>query len=343
MTGFVDSGAPPTTTLHYTVVPVDESGNIGQPSPGVARTTSSRLVLEGETTPVTSNALAGPQSMTQFGSGWSGGAQEWLQSTRPGLSLTFAINTPATTTYGLTLALTRARDYGIATVSIDGHQLSTTFDGYAPTVSPSGPLAFGFVTLTSGSHNVTVTATGRDPASAGYYIGVDYLQLDAVGQGDPIRLKASALAAAGLDLGSPVGGEQAIGPGISQTYQRGRILWSPDTGAHEVHGAILPHYLALGGPGGFLGYPTTDETVTPDGIGRFNHFSKSGSIYWTPSTGAWSVRGAIRSKWASMGWEHSCLGYPVSDEFAISGGRQSNFQRGFITFSFATGVATASC
>jgi uncharacterized protein with LGFP repeats len=44
-----------------------------------------------------------------------------------------------------------------------------------------------------------------------------------------------------------------------------------------------------------------------------------------------------------MGWERSCLGYPVSDEFAISGGRQSNFQRGFITFSFATGVATSSC
>ena len=92
-----------------------------------------------------------------------------------------------------------------------------------------------------------------------------------------------------------------------------------------------------------LGYPTTDETGTPDGVGRFNHFSNSGSIYWTPSTGAWSVHGAIRSKWASMGWERSCLGYPVSDEFAIPGGRQSNFQGGLISFSFATGVARSSC
>jgi uncharacterized protein with LGFP repeats len=336
--------------------------------------------------------------MTQFGSGWSGGAQEWLQSTGPGQSLTFAIDTPTAVTYGLTLALTRARDYGIANVSVDGRQLGPAFDGYAPTVSPSGPLAFSFVSLSAGSHTVTVAVSGRDPASAGYFVGVDYLQLDAVGQGDPIPLKASALAAAGLDLGSPVGGEQAIGPGISQTYQRGRILWSPDTGAHEVHGAILGRYLALGGPGSFLGYPTTDETMTPDGVGRFNHFSNSGSIYWTPGTGAWSihgairakwaslgwelsvlgypttdetgtpdgvgrfnhfsnsgsiywtpgtgawsVHGAIRAKWASMGWERSCLGYPVTDEFGDSRTRQSNFQRGFITFSFATGIASASC
>jgi hypothetical protein len=78
--------------------------------------------------------------------------------------------------------------------------------------------------------------------------------------------------------------------------------------------------MALGGPASFLGYPTTDETGTPDGVGRFNHFFNSGSIYWTPATNAWSIHGAIRAKWASMGWERSCLGYPVSDEFAISGG-----------------------
>jgi uncharacterized protein with LGFP repeats len=44
-----------------------------------------------------------------------------------------------------------------------------------------------------------------------------------------------------------------------------------------------------------------------------------------------------------MGWERSCLGYPVSDEFAISGGRQSNFQRGVITYNFTTRQTTSSC
>jgi uncharacterized protein with LGFP repeats len=125
---------------------------------------------------------------------------------------------------------------------------------------------------------------------------------------------------------------------------------SPGTGTHSVCGAILAKYEALGGPASFLGYPTTDETATPDGIGRYNHFSSTassnnvdGSIYWTPSTGAWSIHGGIRAKWASLGWERSCLGYPVSDEFGINGGRQNNFQRGTITWSFATGQATSSC
>ena len=125
------------------------------------------------------------------------------------------------------------------------------------------------------------------------------------------------------------------------------IYWTSSTGAWSIHGAIRGKYLALGGPTSFLGYPITDETGTPDGVGRFNHFSSAdgygASIYWTPSTGAWSIHGTIRSKWASMGWERSCLGYPVSDEFAIPGGRQSNLQRGVITYSFSSGQATSSC
>ena len=46
---------------------------------------------------------------------------------------------------------------------------------------------------------------------------------------------------------------------------------------------------------GFLHYPVTDETGTPDGVGRFNHF-EGGSIYWTPGTGAKEVHGAIRDQ-----------------------------------------------
>jgi len=58
----------------------------------------------------------------------------------------------------------------------------------------------------------------------------------------------------------------------------------PPSHAFEVHGDIRKKYDALGGPGGPLGLPLTDETATPDGVGRFNHF-QGGSIYWTPRTG----------------------------------------------------------
>jgi LGFP repeat len=97
-------------------------------------------------------------------------------------------------------------------------------------------------------------------------------------------------------------------------FQGGSIYWHPQTGAFEVHGAIRAKYLALGAESSFLGYPTTDETGTPDGRGRFNHF-QAGSIYWSSATGAYEVHGLIRQNWAAKGWERNPdLGYPISDE-----------------------------
>jgi cell wall-associated NlpC family hydrolase len=104
-----------------------------------------------------------------------------------------------------------------------------------------------------------------------------------------------------------------------------------------VHGSNLAHYAQLGGPTGLLGFPTTDETATPDTMGRYNHFT-GGSMYWTPTLGSHEVHGFIRDKWAAMGWERSLLGYPSSDEFAVTGGRQSNFQHGLITWTAAKGA-----
>ena len=40
------------------------------------------------------------------------------------------------------------------------------------------------------------------------------------------------------------------------------------------------------------------------------------------------------------GWEPSYLGYPKSDEFAIPGGRRSNFEHGYITWNATTKVVT---
>ncbi|MFI5529964.1 LGFP repeat-containing protein [Kitasatospora sp. NPDC051853] len=62
-----------------------------------------------------------------------------------------------------------------------------------------------------------------------------------------------------------------------------------------------------------MGCPTSDELGTPDGVGRFQVFD-NGSIYWTPDTGAHAVWGAIRQRWADLGWERGYLGYPLSDE-----------------------------
>ena len=97
--------------------------------------------------------------------------------------------------------------------------------------------------------------------------------------------------------------------------------------------AISDKYKQLGGAAGFLGQSSTSETTTPDGVGKFQHF-KGGSIYWHPSTGAWSVRGSIFARWAFLEYERGPLGYPIADEAAHGvGGRISKFQRGIITWS----------
>jgi hypothetical protein len=158
-----------------------------------------------------------------------------------------------------------------------------------------------------------------------------------------IRDKYLAIGSVNSPLGYPISEEQDV-PGVPGArvshFQGGDIYWSPDPniGAHEVHGAIRDEYNAKGGPAGFLGLPLTDETGTPDGIGRYNHF-QYGSIYWTPNTGAHSVDGLIRDKWASLGWEQSLLGYPISDEYGNSDGfAVSNFQNGSIVFRSDVGT-----
>ncbi|WP_406632813.1 polysaccharide deacetylase family protein [Pseudarthrobacter quantipunctorum] len=146
---------------------------------------------------------------------------------------------------------------------------------------------------------------------------------------------------AGL-LGFPLTDETTTSGTAGQynDFAGGSVYWSPGTGAHEVHGAIRGRYLAFGGPAGLLGFPLTDETGTPDGVGRYNHFSgmnASSSIYWSPATGAHEVYGAIRARWVALGWERSRLGYPTSGEYGITGGRRSDFQHGSILWHAASG------
>lgn len=127
----------------------------------------------------------------------------------------------------------------------------------------------------------------------------------------------------------------------------GAIYWTPEYGSWSIFGTVYKKYIALGGPSGPLGYPTTDEVKHTDNIGRYNHFrhrgqtSDTASIYWTSTTAkAWSIRGTIREKWISLGAEKSFLGYPQSDEFDVYGGPREDFSGGYIRHNHTTGVST---
>lgn len=158
-----------------------------------------------------------------------------------------------------------------------------------------------------------------------------------------IRAAWAALGWERSPVGYPTTGEWPTpdGRGRFNHFENGSVYWSPTTGAQEVHGAIRATWRALGWEQGAVGYPTTGELGTPDGVGRFNHF-QNGSIYFTPATGAHEVGGAIGSAWAAGGWERGALGYPTSDEYAVSGGRRGDFEHGSVTWDAATGAVTVT-
>jgi len=132
--------------------------------------------------------------------------------------------------------------------------------------------------------------------------------------------------------------------GMYRKYTKGVIYFGNKVGrAHIVTGSILNKYTEKSAQVGFLGYPTTDETSTPNGIGRFNHF-QGGSIYWTQPIGAHVIHGLIREKWASLGWEKSSLGFPLTDELETEDGigRFTVFQGGRIYYHPETGTHPVS-
>lgn len=150
------------------------------------------------------------------------------------------------------------------------------------------------------------------------------------------------LSLGGLSFGAPCTDETATPDGVGRFNHfnggTASIYWTPTTGAHAIYGAIRAKWAELGWER-HLGYPTTDESPTPDGVGRFNHFSNGGSIYWTPETGARHIYGAIRERWSQLGWETGYLGYPTTDEMDFpEGGRVTEFQRGGIYWWPDTGA-----
>ena len=142
-------------------------------------------------------------------------------------------------------------------------------------------------------------------------------------------------------LGFPTTDERAtpVRPGAYNHFQGGSVYWSRATGARVVRGSIRETWTRQGAESGRLGFPLTDELPTPYKAGAFNHF-EGGSVYWSPRSGAHSVVGGIRTAWAQLGWESSWLGFPVSSEYDVAGGRRSDFQGGWITWDATTRTTT---
>jgi hypothetical protein len=133
-------------------------------------------------------------------------------------------------------------------------------------------------------------------------------------------------------LGAPKSTQEEVtkdGQGRFKDYQNGTIYWHPSTGCHEVHGAILFKWNAMGRETSWLGYPVSDETHDANGVGRHSKF-QNGAIYWSPDTGPHPLRPEILKLWQDLGGETGRLGYPITDELdgPYGGSRYQQFQNG---------------
>ncbi|AKK02359.1 LGFP repeat-containing protein [Corynebacterium epidermidicanis] len=143
-------------------------------------------------------------------------------------------------------------------------------------------------------------------------------------------------------LGLPKSNELTNPDGVGKRteFDNGFIYWHPDTGAWSVttHNSIV--WARNGWELGRLGYPTSDEIGTGDGVGRKQYFQR-GRIYGSLS-GVVSIEGKILEKWVETGEERGPLGYPATDEEGTPDGvgRYNRFALGMIYWHPSYGAHT---
>lgn len=157
---------------------------------------------------------------------------------------------------------------------------------------------------------------------------------------DAGRIDARFVALGGATglLGAPTTEVYDAGPdGRARDYAGGRIFWSPGTDAWEVLGAVGDRYLAVGGPVGYLGFPTAAATAPTTADGGLEQVFSGGRILSSAATGPHAVSGAVLIEFLTIGATVSYLGYPTSDTTAAGDGFVTSFQRGTITWSPGAG------
>jgi hypothetical protein len=83
------------------------------------------------------------------------------------------------------------------------------------------------------------------------------------------------------------------GGGRFNHFQGGSIYWSPQTGAHEVHGVLRDKWAALGWEHSILGYPVEEASRSADGRGTSQQF-QHGSLTWPDGTPPDAVQVSVR-------------------------------------------------
>ncbi|MEW6059490.1 MAG: SpoIID/LytB domain-containing protein [Actinomycetota bacterium] len=94
----------------------------------------------------------------------------------------------------------------------------------------------------------------------------------------PIREKYDAI---GCRPGLPTSRQAGVAGGERQQFQRATIFFKDGLGAHDLSGSLLDFYLQEGGPGGSLGFPTSDVENLENGGTKVTF--ENGTVTCSPS------------------------------------------------------------
>ena len=77
--------------------------------------------------------------------------------------------------------------------------------------------------------------------------------------------------------------------------------------------------------------------------GAYTHFTGGRSIFWSTPTQAHLVYGPIRTRYAALGYQTSCLRFPTTDRLTTTTGYRNNFTGGYITYNTTTKATVNRC
>ena len=138
--------------------------------------------LEGESMKVLSKSRGTTQrqDMRAFPKDkWSGNDHLWWTGAQPKDTLELEFEVPAEGTYNIATVLSKARDYAIVQIAIDGQPLGEPIDCFNnPDVITTGVVNLPTRKLTQGAHTLEIQILGKNPeAVPGFMVGFDFLLL----------------------------------------------------------------------------------------------------------------------------------------------------------------------
>ncbi len=139
-------------------------------------------IFEGEKLKVlaVSDGSASEQGMGGFAADrWSNDSQLWWTGGKIGSTLDLELPVEIAGKFDVLMAFTKARDYGIVQVSLDGVKLGEPIDCFStPNVVSTGVVRIGQSELNPGMHKLTFEIVGKNAAAIpGYMVGLDTVQL----------------------------------------------------------------------------------------------------------------------------------------------------------------------